>query len=85
MLNVLCVFVCFVEEGKPLQVWGSGCALRQFIYSVDLARLFVWVLREYNEVEPIIASGTRPVFDITHVRLLHQRSMADQISRSCLS
>ncbi|XDV41140.1 hypothetical protein PO909_010056, partial [Leuciscus waleckii] len=44
------------KEGKPLQVWGSGRALRQFIYSVDLARLFVWVLREYDEVEPIIAS-----------------------------
>merc|ERR1712117_95111 len=27
---------------------------RQFIYSLDLARLFVWVLREYEEVEPII-------------------------------
>ncbi|CAM4686709.1 unnamed protein product [Leuciscus chuanchicus] len=44
------------KEGKPLQVWGSGRALRQFIYSVDLARLFVWVLREYDKVEPIIAS-----------------------------
>ncbi|XP_077089809.1 GDP-L-fucose synthase-like [Siphateles boraxobius] len=44
------------KEGKPLEVWGSGRALRQFIYSVDLARLFVRVLREYEEVEPIIAS-----------------------------
>ncbi|TRZ03844.1 hypothetical protein DNTS_029780 [Danionella cerebrum] len=44
------------KEGKPLVVWGSGRALRQFIYSVDLARLFIWVLREYNEVEPIILS-----------------------------
>ncbi|ROL43046.1 GDP-L-fucose synthase [Anabarilius grahami] len=44
------------KEGKPLQVWGSGRPLRQFIYSPDLARLFVWVLREYNEVEPIILS-----------------------------
>uniref|UniRef100_A0A668SVF9 GDP-L-fucose synthase n=1 Tax=Oreochromis aureus TaxID=47969 RepID=A0A668SVF9_OREAU len=30
--------------------------LRQFIYSLDLARLFLWVLREYPEVEPIILS-----------------------------
>ncbi|XP_016393688.1 GDP-L-fucose synthase-like [Sinocyclocheilus rhinocerous] len=44
------------KEGKPLQVWGSGRALRQFIYSLDLARLFLWVLREYDEVEPIILS-----------------------------
>ncbi|NP_001003528.1 GDP-L-fucose synthase [Danio rerio] len=44
------------KEGKPLVVWGSGRALRQFIYSLDLARLFVWVLRNYDEVEPIIVS-----------------------------
>ncbi|NP_001070752.2 tissue specific transplantation antigen P35B, like 2 [Danio rerio] len=44
------------KEGKPLQVWGSGKPLRQFIYSLDLARLFLWVLREYDEVDPIILS-----------------------------
>lgn len=31
-------------------------ARRQFIYSLDLARLMIWVLREYNEVDPIILS-----------------------------
>ncbi|XP_076844321.1 GDP-L-fucose synthase-like isoform X3 [Brachyhypopomus gauderio] len=45
-----------VEEGTSLQVWGSGRPLRQFIYSLDLARLFLWVLREYDEVDPIILS-----------------------------
>ncbi len=30
--------------------------MRQFIYSLDLARLFLWVLREYDEIEPIILS-----------------------------
>ena len=35
---------------------GSGKPLRQFIYSRDLAKLFVWVLREYQEVDPIILS-----------------------------
>uniref|UniRef100_UPI003AAA970E GDP-L-fucose synthase-like n=1 Tax=Centroberyx gerrardi TaxID=166262 RepID=UPI003AAA970E len=44
------------KEGKPLVVWGSGTPRRQFIYSLDLARLFLWVLREYNEVDPIILS-----------------------------
>ncbi|KAM6938146.1 GDP-L-fucose synthase-like isoform 1-T2 [Lycodopsis pacificus] len=44
------------KEGKPLVVWGSGTPRRQFIYSLDLARLFVWVLREYPEVDPIILS-----------------------------
>lgn len=45
------------KEGKPLVVAGSGKPLRQFIYSIDLAKLFLFVLREYDEIEPIILSG----------------------------
>ncbi|XP_066517880.1 GDP-L-fucose synthase-like [Hoplias malabaricus] len=44
------------RDGTALEVWGSGRGLRQFIYSLDLARLYLWVLREYDEVEPIILS-----------------------------
>ncbi|KAM8875168.1 GDP-L-fucose synthase-like isoform 2-T5 [Spinachia spinachia] len=44
------------KEAKSLVVWGSGTPRRQFIYSLDLARLFLWVLREYPEVDPIILS-----------------------------
>ncbi|XP_065525163.1 GDP-L-fucose synthase isoform X3 [Lathamus discolor] len=44
------------ENGSALTVWGTGKPRRQFIYSLDLARLFLWVLREYDEVEPIILS-----------------------------
>lgn len=43
-------------RGEPFVVWGSGAPRRQFIYSLDLARLFIWVLREYKEVDPIILS-----------------------------
>ncbi|XP_041452495.1 GDP-L-fucose synthase-like [Lytechinus variegatus] len=44
------------RDGTPLTIWGTGKPLRQFIYSYDLARLFVWVLREYEEIAPIILS-----------------------------
>ncbi|XP_062987261.1 GDP-L-fucose synthase isoform X1 [Elgaria multicarinata webbii] len=44
------------KSGTALTVWGTGKPRRQFIYSLDLARLFLWVLREYEEVEPIILS-----------------------------
>jgi GDP-L-fucose synthase len=37
-------------------VGGSGKPLRQFIYSRDLARLMVWAVREYEDVEPLILS-----------------------------
>ena len=45
------------KEGKPLVVMGSGKPLRQFIYSLDLAKLILWVMREYNEIDPIILCG----------------------------
>ena len=35
---------------------NSGLPLRQFIYSRDLAKLVVWVLRQYDDVSPIILS-----------------------------
>lgn len=44
------------KKDEPFVVWGSGAPRRQFIYSLDLARLFIWVLREYKEVDPIILS-----------------------------
>lgn len=44
------------KNGTNMTVWGTGTPLRQFIYSEDLARLFLWTLREYNERQPIILS-----------------------------
>ncbi|XP_063979138.1 probable GDP-L-fucose synthase [Diachasmimorpha longicaudata] len=43
-------------EEKVFTVLGTGKPLRQFIYSLDLAKLFIWVLRDYNSPEPIILS-----------------------------
>uniref|UniRef100_H2ZV14 GDP-L-fucose synthase n=1 Tax=Latimeria chalumnae TaxID=7897 RepID=H2ZV14_LATCH len=45
------------KNNSALTVWGSGKPRRQFIYSLDLARLFIWVLREYDEIDPIILSA----------------------------
>jgi GDP-L-fucose synthase len=42
-------------------VFGSGKPLRQFIYSCDLAKLFIWQLREYNDIEPVILSGEKQI------------------------
>lgn len=40
-----------------MEVWGTGTPRRQFIYSVDLGRLLLWSLRDYQEVDPIILCG----------------------------
>jgi len=44
------------KNGKPFIVSGTGKPLRQFIYSRDLAKLFIWMLRDYDDVEPLILS-----------------------------
>lgn len=45
------------QKNEKAVVMGSGTPLRQFIHSKDLAFLMLWVLLEYDEVEPIILSG----------------------------
>jgi len=42
------------KEGKDMTAFGTGKPLRQFIYSYDLAKLFIWVMRSYDSPEPII-------------------------------
>jgi len=42
------------KNGTAFEIWGSGAALRQFVYSLDLAKLFIWAVREYEEEDPII-------------------------------
>jgi len=44
------------QDGNEGIIMGTGKPLRQFIYSLDLARLILWVMRDYDEVEPIILS-----------------------------
>ncbi|EJK76973.1 hypothetical protein THAOC_01231 [Thalassiosira oceanica] len=44
------------RDNTPFTIWGSGTPLRQFIYSLDLAELSVWVMREYHSPEPITLS-----------------------------
>jgi len=48
-------------QNKPFTVWGTGNALRQFVWSEDLGRLIVWVLREYKETEPIILTNDQEI------------------------
>jgi len=44
------------KNGTDFVVYGSGRPLRQFIYSKDLARLFLWVLHHYDSPQPLILS-----------------------------
>ena len=44
-----------------LNVWGTGYALREFIYSEDVGKLTEWALHNYEEVEPIIFSPSEEI------------------------
>ncbi|KAG7505851.1 GDP-L-fucose synthase-like [Solea senegalensis] len=44
------------QDGTHVKVCGTGNPRRQFTYSLDLGRILVWVLREYDDVEPLITS-----------------------------
>lgn len=58
------------SEGKPFRVLGSGTPLRQFIYSDDLAKLFMWVLENYEQKESLILSvGEKNEVSIKNVAL----------------
>ncbi|GBE83645.1 predicted protein [Sparassis crispa] len=45
------------KNGTPFIVEDTGKPLRQFIYSHDLAKLFIWQLQEYKDVKPLILSN----------------------------
>lgn len=44
------------QNKEKFVVRGTGKPLRQFIYSLDLAKLILWVLESYHEKESIILS-----------------------------
>ncbi len=43
-----------LRDGSDFVIWGTGKPLRQFIFSLDLARLFVWAYFNYDEADPLI-------------------------------
>jgi len=49
------------KNNTDFKVWGSGNPLREFIYSKDVGRLTSWVLKNYNEREPIILSTSEEI------------------------
>jgi GDP-L-fucose synthase len=45
-----------IRNDGDFVVWGTGKPLRQFIFSMDLARLFLWAYFHYDEADPLILS-----------------------------
>jgi len=44
------------QNNTDFEIWGTGQAYREFIYSKDVAYIAQWVLENYDEYEPLIIS-----------------------------
>ena len=47
------------KKVADVHIWGSGNALREFLYADDLARALIYLLKHYNGADPInVGSGS---------------------------
>lgn len=46
------------DDDPPIDVWGDGSPLREYTYSDDVARIFLWALHEYDEPTPLNVGST---------------------------
>ena len=44
------------KNNTDFEIWGTGQAYREFIYSEDVGKLALWVLENYNHPDPLILS-----------------------------
>ena len=44
------------KNNTDFEIWGTGKSYREFIYSEDVATIIKWVLKNYDEPEPLIIS-----------------------------
>ncbi|VDO94004.1 unnamed protein product [Soboliphyme baturini] len=49
---------CYLAKlnNTPFTVYGTGEPIRQFLFSIDAARLLIWALFDYGQSSPIILS-----------------------------
>jgi len=71
---------CFLakQSGEPFVVRGSGSALRQFLYSKDLARIIMEMIQNYTLTESLIISP-REEHSISHVSELINTHFGNEI------
>tara|TARA_S200000501_G_scaffold378801_1_gene443800 strand:+ start:8609 stop:9517 length:909 start_codon:yes stop_codon:yes gene_type:complete len=52
---------------KPLIVYGSGIAVREFIFSEDLAEICIELIKNYNDKSPLIISNSKEEVTIKEI------------------
>jgi len=46
------------EKADPIVIWGDGSPLREYTYSHDMARAFLWCLHHYDEAQILHVGST---------------------------
>lgn len=49
------------NAGKDVKLWGDGSPLREFTYSLDIAKALLLLLDDYNDEEPINIGNTQEI------------------------
>ena len=47
-----------INSRSSVEVWGDGSPLREFTYSLDIAKILIFLLENYDEPEPINIGNT---------------------------
>lgn len=70
---------CFLakQQKKALEVWGSGRAVRQFVYSLDVARLLMQALDSWKGPETVIVAPDSGITIAELARLIAQAMKFD--------
>ena len=48
-----------VNQKSSIKCWGDGSSLREFTYSGDIAKILVYLMKEYNGTTPVNIGNTR--------------------------
>ena len=59
--NLICKFKEAMDNKSDVVINGTGKPLRQFIYSIDLAKIIKYLVLNYSDTKPIICCGDEEV------------------------
>lgn len=54
------------NNNEPIIVWGDGSQLREYTYSEDMARAYLWCLENYND-EQVLHIGSTEEYSIKYI------------------
>jgi len=57
------------DNNRKIVIWGDGTPLREYTYSKDIARAYMWCLENYN-AEQILNIGTTEEFSVKKIAFM---------------